>query len=103
VGPGRDADGQGIVRGDSQTWRQIPDAIVAQGGFDVNRLRLMVGERTIVGAIVMGDQKLCSPLETLIRDRVDITPIHDRLLEPGASIAEILAGFWADWRTRHAS
>ena len=32
------------LRGDSETWRDIPDAIAAQSEFDVNRIRLMVGE-----------------------------------------------------------
>ena len=103
VGTGNDLDVQGIVRGDSATWRQIPDAIVAQGGFEVNRLRLMVGEKVILGAIVMGDQKLSMALETLIRQRVDITPIHGRLLQPGARVADVLADFWEAWRMQHAS
>jgi len=63
VGRGRDDDLVGIARGDSETWRALPDAIVAQTGFDVNRLRLLVGEKTLLGAIVMGDQKLSFPLE----------------------------------------
>ncbi len=93
IGTGRDDD-MTIARGDSETWRDLPDAIIAQGGFDVNHLRLMVADRTIVGAIVMGDQKLSSPLQTMVRDRIDITPIRDQLLAPNARIAEILVNFW---------
>jgi hypothetical protein len=38
VGSGEDdADTVGIVRGDSETWRQMPDAIMAQSDFDINR------------------------------------------------------------------
>ncbi|HEY9526743.1 MAG TPA: FAD-dependent oxidoreductase, partial [Anaerolineales bacterium] len=74
VGRGRDDDLVGIARGDSETWRQLPDSMVAQTGFDVNRLRLLVGEKTLLGAIVMGDQKLSLPLEKIISERVDITP-----------------------------
>ena len=37
VGRGRDKDLLGIARGDSETWRQLPDALVAQNAFDVNR------------------------------------------------------------------
>ncbi len=97
VGGGRDADIVGIARGDSETWREIPDAIIAQSGFDVNHLRLMVGKNAILGAIVMGDQKLSSPLQTLIRQEVDISPIHDQLLQKDAPIADILAHFWASY------
>ena len=94
VGGGRDDDLEGIARGDSETWRQLPDAIVAQGGFEVNRLRLMIGKQHILGAIVMGDQKLSSPLQTIVRQKVDITSIRQALLAQNAPIADILAQFW---------
>lgn len=94
VGGGRDDDLEGIARGDSETWRQLPDAIVAQGGFEVNRLRLMIGKQHILGAIVMGDQKLSSPLQTIVRQKVDITSIRQALLTQNAPIADILAQFW---------
>jgi NADPH-dependent 2,4-dienoyl-CoA reductase/sulfur reductase-like enzyme len=98
VGSGRSDDLIGIARGDSETWREIPEAIIAQGGFDVNHLRLMVGENRILGAIVMGDQKLSAPLQAIIRDQVDILPIRAQLLAPNAPIADIMAGFWAHYR-----
>ena len=95
VGRGRDDDLVGIARGDSETWRQLPDCMVAQAGFDVNRLRLVVGEKTLLGAIVMGDQKLSRPLERMISGNVDISSIRERLLSPGAKIADVIAEFWA--------
>jgi len=95
VGTGRESELVGIARGDSETWRQIPDAIITQSGFEVNRLRLMVGQQHILGALVMGDQKLSSPLETLVREKVDITPIRERLLQPDAPLADILVKFWS--------
>ena len=94
VGRGRDSDLTGIARGDSETWRQLPDAIVAQTGFDVNRLRLLVGEKTLLGAIVMGDQKLSFPLQKIISNHMDISPIRERLLAPHAKIGDIVAEFW---------
>lgn len=96
VGGGRDEDVVGIVRGDSETWRQAPQAAMAQSGFDVNRVRLMVGHDRLLGGIVMGDQTLSRALEGLIRDRVDITPIRARLLEPGAPIAKIISSYKVD-------
>jgi len=95
VGRGRDDDLVGIARGDSETWRQLPDSMVAQTGFEVNRLRLLVGEKTLLGAIVMGDQKLSLPLENIISGSVDITPIREKLLIPDARIGDIVAEFWA--------
>lgn len=93
VGTQGDPDLLGIARGDSETWRQVPDVIVAQGGFEVNRLRLMVGEKHILGAVVMGDQKLSRPLQRLVTQKTDITPVRPQLLAPNAPIADILAAF----------
>jgi nitrite reductase (NADH) large subunit len=103
VGRGSDKDLVGIARGDSETWRSLPDAIVAQTGFNVNRLRLLVGEKTLLGAIVMGDQKLSFPLQKIISANADISAIRDRLLQPGAPIADIIADYWTSWRVQHAS
>jgi NAD(P)H-nitrite reductase large subunit len=101
VGRGRDDDLVGIARGDSETWRQLPDSIVAQTGFEVNRLRLLIGEKTLLGAIVMGDQKLSFPLEKMITENMDISPIRERLLAPNACISDIVAEFWTGVKFRH--
>jgi NAD(P)H-nitrite reductase large subunit len=101
VGRGRDDDLVGIARGDSETWRQLPDSIVAQTGFEVNRLRLLIGEKTLLGAIVMGDQKLSLPLEKMITENMDISPIRERLLAPNACISDIVAEFWTGVKFRH--
>lgn len=94
VGKGRDDDMVGIARGDSETWRHLPEAIVAQTGFEVNRLRVLVGEKTLLGAIVMGDQKLSFPLEKIISNNLDISPIREKLLTPNARIADVIVDFW---------
>jgi NADPH-dependent 2,4-dienoyl-CoA reductase/sulfur reductase-like enzyme len=94
VGSGQDGEPLTIARGDSETWRDMPDAIIAQSGFDINHLRLMVASKTIVGAIVMGDQKLSSALQVIIRDQVNITSIREQLIAPDAPIADIMAHFW---------
>ncbi len=94
VGGGKDEDMVGIARGDSETWRQLPDAIAAQTNFDVNHVRLMVGDRFLLGAIIMGDQTLSFPLEQLISQRVDIGPIREQLLSPGAKFGDIIIDFY---------
>ncbi len=99
VGRGRDDDIVGIARGDSETWRELPDATIAQGGFEINRVRLMVGEKTVLGAIVMGDQKLSLPLEKIISENVDISPIREKLLAGNAKVGDVIAEFWADWKS----
>ena len=94
VGRGRDDDLVGIARGDSETWRQLPESMVAQTGFDVNRLRLLVGRKTLLGAIIIGDQKLSLPLQRIISENMDISAIRERLLVPNAKIGDVIADFW---------
>lgn len=98
VGGGQDEDLVGIARGDSETWRQLPDCMVAQTGFDVNHLRLMVGEQRLLGAVVMGDQKLSFPLEKIISENIDISPIREKLLDPKSQIGDVVAEFWGSLR-----
>lgn len=99
VGRGKDDDMVGIARGDSETWRQLPEALVAHSGFEVNSLRLLVGEKTLLGAVLMGDQKLSFPLEKIITENVDISPIRERLLMPNAKVGDIVADFWTRYQS----
>ncbi len=83
-----------IVRGESESWQLMPDAVVCQNNFDVNRLRLMVGKDILLGALLMGDQSLSRILEDLIMNQTLITPIRDQLLSPGEDIRSILINYW---------
>ena len=103
VGNGQDEDLLGIARGDSETWRQLPDSIAAQSGFDTNRLRLMLDEKEIIGAIVMGDQTLSTPIQKLVEAEADISQIRNQLLAPHAPVDDIIADFWTNWRTENAA
>lgn len=100
VGHGKDQDLFGIARGDSETWRQLPDVMVAQTGFEVNWMRVLVGKQTLLGAVIMGDQTLSTPLQKIIANRVNISRIRNSLLSPNANISDILAGFWTNVRDR---
>ncbi len=103
VGRGRDEDVVGIARGDSESWRELRDALAVQSAFDINHVRLLVGERTIVGAVVMGDQLLSLPLEKMIAGEVDISPIRAQLLSSGAVISDVISDYWEKWRKLHTS
>ncbi len=103
VGKGRDEDVIGIARGDSESWRELPDAMAVQTAFDINHVRLLVGERTLLGAVVMGDQLLSLPLEKMIAGEVDISPIRSQLLSSGAAITDIISDYWIKWRKLHSS
>jgi NAD(P)H-nitrite reductase large subunit len=95
VGHGHDNDIVGIARGDSETWRELPDAIVAQSGFDTNHVRIIVGEKNLLGAVVMGDQTLSTPLQKIIARKLDISSVRDQLLKHDAKIADVVVDFWS--------
>jgi NAD(P)H-nitrite reductase large subunit len=99
VGGGRDDDLVSIARGDSETWRLLPNAIAREVGEAVNHMRLMVGEQTLLGALVMGDQTLSRPLQELIAAQVDITPLRSALLAPDNTLGDRVMDFWKAWRT----
>jgi NAD(P)H-nitrite reductase large subunit len=88
-----DRDTNGIMRGDSEVWRQVSEAMVAQNSSGNNRLRLYVAEKTLRGALVMGDQTLSRPLQHLIADQVDISSIRPALLAPDADLTKIIQIF----------
>jgi NAD(P)H-nitrite reductase large subunit len=72
----------------------MPDAIAAQSNFNVNRLRVLVGENLLVGALLMGDQTLSRALHRIIVEKIDITPIREKILNPEFSITDVIADFW---------
>jgi NAD(P)H-nitrite reductase large subunit len=63
----------------------------------------MLGERTIIGALVMGDQTLSRPLQRLIAAEADISPIRDALLADSHTVLERIANFSAEWECSHAA
>ncbi|MGD8603808.1 MAG: FAD-dependent oxidoreductase [Anaerolineales bacterium] len=94
LGQGRDdEDLVSIARGDSQTWRHRPDAFAVEADAESNRLRLIVGARSILGALVMGDQTLSRPLMSLVREEIDIRPIREQLLAGQTDLSQLILDF----------
>ncbi|MGZ6347387.1 MAG: NAD(P)/FAD-dependent oxidoreductase [Anaerolineales bacterium] len=94
VGSGVDDDLVSVARGSSETWHELPNTISLESNGDVNHVRLMIGEKNLVGALVMGDQKLSDPIQELISSQVDISSIRN-LLIPGAPLGQIIMDFWS--------
>ena len=91
VGTGnREGDLVTLARGDSYAWRDQLDAFAVVSDKGANHLRLMLGEDRIMGAVVMGDQALSRPLQHLIRERVDIRWVRERLLRGPAEVNHAL-------------
>ena len=96
VGQGRDGDLINIARGDSETWRQLPNVLAVQSDSGINRTRILLGPSTIVGALIMGDQTLSLPLQQLISERVDVTPLRDSLTAISSPLADVIIDFWLE-------
>lgn len=92
-----------IARGDSETWRATTDGLTVDSGGTHTHLRLVIGRCALLGAVVIGDQSLSRPLQTLIRQQVDITPICPALMAEPTRAAELIAEYWTKWSSAHAA
>jgi NADPH-dependent 2,4-dienoyl-CoA reductase/sulfur reductase-like enzyme len=91
VGSGsRDDDLVMLSRGDSEAWRERLDSFAVASDAGANRLRVLLGDDRVVGAIVMGDQTLSRPLQHVIRERVDIRAVRQRWIQRPAEVHQIL-------------
>jgi hypothetical protein len=48
----------------------------------------------------MGDQTLSLPLQKIILGNLNISSIHDKLLAPGAKIADVIADYWTNLKNK---
>ena len=97
VGRGSDKDLVGIARGESESWSLMPEAISAEWRSEVNQVRIVIGQQTLIGALILGDQVISRPLQELIIRQVNISAIQPALLQPNAPISKIIADFWTEY------
>ena len=64
----------------------------------VNRVRVLVGERSILGAVVLGDQSFAHALHDMIQSRLDISSIRRTLIEHPEQGVAALAAFYREWK-----
>jgi NADPH-dependent 2,4-dienoyl-CoA reductase/sulfur reductase-like enzyme len=88
---GRDGDLVALARGDSNAWREQLDGFAVATDSGADHLRLILSEDRILGAVVMGDQSLSRTLLHVVRARLDIREVRDRLLEGQAEVRQALA------------
>jgi NADPH-dependent 2,4-dienoyl-CoA reductase/sulfur reductase-like enzyme len=95
VGGEDDLDLITITRGQSEAWSGGPATLtVTERGRD-DRIRLRLGPRTIVGAVIMGTQSLAERLSELIADQTDLSSLLPALWERPASLGALLERFGA--------
>lgn len=76
---GSDDDLVSITHGDSESWRDRLDSLAVESLTDHSRIRLLLGDDLIVGAVIMGDQTLSEPIHELIRSRAKLGRFRDQL------------------------
>ena len=94
VGQARDdPDLVSIVHGDSETWRDGLDSFAVHSHNQTSRIRLVVGEDCLVGAVILGDQNLSRPLTELVRQRVPLGRLRQQLLKSPERAVQILIDY----------
>jgi NADPH-dependent 2,4-dienoyl-CoA reductase/sulfur reductase-like enzyme len=99
LGNKRDADEpevyQHLSRGSSEVWAARPHAYTsAWAQVGVNTVRLSLNHNQLVGALVVGNQRLADPLRDLIDGQVDCTPLRPYLVEGGPALADMIVKYW---------
>jgi len=88
-----DADLVSIVHGDSETWRDSLDSFAVHSDNPGSRIRLVVGEDSLVGAVILGDQTLSRPLTEMVRSRVPLGRLRQQLLKSPERGVQILIDY----------
>jgi NAD(P)H-nitrite reductase large subunit len=82
------------MRGSSESWLQLPNTIATESGTSDSHLRLIVSDKYLLGALIMGDQTISKPLRDLIDAHADISTIRNDLLQSGSTLGPALVDFW---------
>jgi NADPH-dependent 2,4-dienoyl-CoA reductase/sulfur reductase-like enzyme len=99
ISPRRDDEAveivQHISRGSSEVWYTHPrvyrSAWAADGD---NTIRLALSGDLLVGAIVIGDQRLADPLRYLVEQQVNVQALRADLTAGGETMRQSLLRFW---------
>ena len=104
LGGADDPDLLTITRGQSERWATSTAEWTLEESHAGERLRVLVGPRSIVGAVVMGDQSLSRPLVRLVEEQVDVSSLRPALEASPRGGAALLVEFIRAWeRERHVA
>lgn len=85
-----------MSRGSSEVWTAKPGggytSAWAEDG--TSSQRLIVRGNSIVGALLLGNQRLADPLRDLIDQRINISPVRPRLMAGGDTLAQAVMETW---------
>jgi nitrite reductase (NADH) large subunit len=99
ISPRRDDEAveivQHISRGSSEVWYTHPRAYRSAWAADGdNTIRLALSGDLLVGAIVIGDQRLADPLRYLVEQQVNVQALRADLTAGGETMRQSLLRFW---------
>lgn len=97
LGGADDPDLLTITRGQSERWTMSTAEWTLDDAHAGERLRVLVGPRSIVGAVVMGEQSLSRPLARLIAEGVDVSGLRPALDANPRGGAALLVEFIRAW------
>ncbi len=105
VGAADDPDLLTLTRGQSERWTTADGAWSVGGSRLGSRLRVVVSGHAIVGAVVMGDQRMSQPLAHLIGEEVDVSALRPALEASPDDAMDLLLAFCdthvTDYAARH--
>ncbi len=89
-----------ISRGSSEVWSAFPgDGYASAWANDgTSTQRLALRHQKIVGALLLGNQKLADPLRDLIQHEVDISVERLALLSGGIQLETAVLSAWSRWK-----
>ena len=85
-----------VASNDPQNWQVCRQARDIAHDDKVNRVRVLLGEHSILGAVVMGDQTLATPLFQMIQAGIDISSILPELAIYPERAIEVIARFFKE-------
>ncbi len=88
---------QHLSRGSSEVWYTYPrsyNSAWAEEG--PNTLRMVVNDDQLVGALLMGNQRLADPLRYLIENEVSLAGWEEALYTGGSMLQQRILDFWQD-------
>ena len=90
-----------ISRGSSEVWTAKPGGGYTSAWADdgTSSQRLVVRDNAIVGALLLGNQRLADPLRDMIDQRASIAGVRSSLLSGGDGLAQAVMDAWARSRT----
>jgi NAD(P)H-nitrite reductase large subunit len=92
-----------ISRGSSEVWTAKPGGGYASAWANdgTSSQRLVIRDNAIVGALLLGNQRLADPLRDLIEQRINIAAARSDLLAGGSALAQAVMKVWEHRQQAH--